>query len=319
MTELQTAAGLRMTPAADLTRYLARRADSLKFYRRVRHHGELPPRSFKHEQVLFHSWLPGFIDIDNTTADTVRLWMQNQNGATTPRLSAQLSRELSARGWCRADTPHLDHLLEKAFTVFPAIQNPKELRRFLDEVETRAPRTVVEIGTDSGGVLYCLSQLAHPDALLVSIDFRDGPYGRGQDDEDCRLFRSFTRPGQRLECIRDRSFHHSTRCDLERLLDGRQIDLLLIDGDHSYAGVKSDFEMYRAFVAPGGLIAFHDILMFPETWGRGFDVGIVWRELTRTYRTREIIDANAPRVPPPREEAERWGMPALGFGLVLVQ
>jgi hypothetical protein len=57
--------------------------------------------------------------------------------------------------------------------------------------------------------------------------------------------------------------------------------------------------------------------MFPDTWGRGFDVGILWRELAQTHQTREIVDPHAPRLPPPLEEAERWGMPALGFGLVI--
>ena len=51
---------------------------------------------------------------------------------------------------------------------------------------------------------------------------------------------------------------------LERLLAGRSIDFLLIDGDHSYEGVKRDWELYEPLVTPGGLIAFHDILRHEE-------------------------------------------------------
>jgi hypothetical protein len=36
------------------------------------------------------------------------------------------------------------------------------------------------------------------------------------------------------------------------------ISLLWIDGDHSYEGVKDDFEAWTPFVIPGGIIAFHD-------------------------------------------------------------
>jgi predicted O-methyltransferase YrrM len=36
------------------------------------------------------------------------------------------------------------------------------------------------------------------------------------------------------------------------------ISLLWIDGDHSYEGVKGDFESWSPFVAPDGLIAFDD-------------------------------------------------------------
>jgi predicted O-methyltransferase YrrM len=38
------------------------------------------------------------------------------------------------------------------------------------------------------------------------------------------------------------------------------VDLIFIDGDHSYEGVKQDFEIYAPLVRSDGLIAFHDIL-----------------------------------------------------------
>lgn len=36
------------------------------------------------------------------------------------------------------------------------------------------------------------------------------------------------------------------------------IDLLFIDGDHTYGGVKSDFENYAPLVSSGGLVVFDD-------------------------------------------------------------
>jgi len=38
------------------------------------------------------------------------------------------------------------------------------------------------------------------------------------------------------------------------------IALLWIDGDHSYGGVKADFDSWSPFVIPGGVVAFHDSL-----------------------------------------------------------
>jgi len=35
-------------------------------------------------------------------------------------------------------------------------------------------------------------------------------------------------------------------------------DVVFIDGDHSYEGIKNDYEMYRVLVKDGGIIAFHD-------------------------------------------------------------
>ena len=42
---------------------------------------------------------------------------------------------------------------------------------------------------------------------------------------------------------------------------GRPIRFLLIDADHSYDGVRADFERWSPKVAPGGLIVFHDYQM----------------------------------------------------------
>lgn len=41
----------------------------------------------------------------------------------------------------------------------------------------------------------------------------------------------------------------------------RTIDLLFIDGDHSYPGVKRDWELFSPFLAPFGVAVFHD-----STW-----------------------------------------------------
>jgi len=42
----------------------------------------------------------------------------------------------------------------------------------------------------------------------------------------------------------------------------KPIDLLFIDGDHSYDGVKSDWETYVPFMSRYGVVVFHD-----TTWG----------------------------------------------------
>jgi predicted O-methyltransferase YrrM len=38
------------------------------------------------------------------------------------------------------------------------------------------------------------------------------------------------------------------------------IDLLFIDGDHSYEGVKHDWEQFASFMQPHGAVVFHDTL-----------------------------------------------------------
>mgnify|MGYP001270241435 CR=1 FL=1 len=38
----------------------------------------------------------------------------------------------------------------------------------------------------------------------------------------------------------------------------KKYDLIFIDGDHSYSGVKKDVEMYSPLLNLGGLVLFHD-------------------------------------------------------------
>jgi len=54
------------------------------------------------------------------------------------------------------------------------------------------------------------------------------------------------------------------------------IDLLFIDGDHSYAGVKRDWAEFSPFVTPFGVVVFHDTLWFRnqhDPWFRS-DMGV---------------------------------------------
>jgi predicted O-methyltransferase YrrM len=151
-------------------------------------------------------------------------------------------------------------LLKTAFRI-GMIQKEDEVSQLVDRVAEQRPETVVEIGTKFGGTLYCFCRVADPNALVVSIDLPGGPFGGGYDVQRAEFMKkSFPREGQTLHTIMEDSHAPSTREKLEQILDGREIDFLFIDGDHTYQGVKLDFEMYSPLVRSGGMIGFHDIL-----------------------------------------------------------
>jgi predicted O-methyltransferase YrrM len=62
---------------------------------------------------------------------------------------------------------------------------------------------------------------------------------------------------------------------------------LFIDGDHSCAGVKRDFELYAPLVRSRGIVAFHDILLRKDS--PDIEVYRLWNVLKEQYQHREII------------------------------
>ena len=168
-----------------------------------------------------------------------------------------------------------------------AVQNRREIVALATRVRALDPQVVVEIGTFKGGTLFLWCQVAKP-RLVVSIDLPGGEYGGGFDQRRARLYREFlaARPGSEMALLRADSHLPATRHALLDKLAGAPIDFLYIDGDHSYDGVRADFEDYATLVRPGGLIAFHDIV----TRTAGHEVHRLWPEIRGRYRHEELVD-----------------------------
>jgi predicted O-methyltransferase YrrM len=167
------------------------------------------------------------------------------------------------------------------------MQVRSEILPFLAAMASRRPQVVLEIGTANGGTLFLFTRIAAPDALLISVDLPGGAFGGGYPPWKESLYREFPRSRQSLRLLRADSHDPATVARVRQLLGGRPVDLLFIDGDHSYDGVRADHRAYAPLVRPGGVIAFHDIVPGPDA-----DVGGVprfWRELKSTTRVEEIV------------------------------
>jgi cephalosporin hydroxylase len=162
-------------------------------------------------------------------------------------------------------------------------QDRDEMRRLWALLERDRPRTLVEIGTNFGGSLFLLARVAAPDALIVAVDLPTS-YEPSRD----ALFRAFAGPRQEVRLVWKDSHDPAALDAVREALDRRPVDFLHVDGDHSLAGVRRDFEMYAPLVRPGGLVALHDIA------GRE-GVPEFWRELRaeRPSTTEEILSAGS--------------------------
>lgn len=169
-------------------------------------------------------------------------------------------------------------------------QDDSEIKTLVERVHDIAPKVIVEIGTRGGGTLFLWAQSSENLELLVSIDLPGGIHGGGYPDQRAKLYRLFTtnRPRCQLELLRRDSQTEATRAKLVELLKGRPIDFLFIDGDHRYAGVKKDYELYTDLVRPGGMFAFHDIR--PNTKDESIQVFKLWDEIKpKVGHVEEII------------------------------
>jgi predicted O-methyltransferase YrrM len=167
-----------------------------------------------------------------------------------------------------------------------AAQKIRELAPLVAVLRGRSLETVVEIGTAAGGTFFVWCEIAATNALMVSIDLPGGPFSPSTSSVE-RL-RGYARPEQRVHFFRDDSHLPSTKEALLRVLGGRSIDFLFIDGDHSYEGVRRDFDLYAPLVGRGGIIAFHDIAPHPPA--SGCRVEQLWNEIKPGRTFTEYID-----------------------------
>jgi predicted O-methyltransferase YrrM len=108
----------------------------------------------------------------------------------------------------------------------------------------------VEIGCFAGASA-CL-MLQRPNTNVISIDLGH-PISQ---DLAKRNVEKFNVLGNSFVYLQGDSQTREMVGNLASLIS--DIDILFIDGDHSYSGVINDFSFYRSMVKPGGYIVFDD-------------------------------------------------------------
>lgn len=167
-----------------------------------------------------------------------------------------------------------------------AEQDDREFWPLIEEVSKIQPKRILEIGTNHGGSTVFWDALAGPGGLVVGLDYQ------GFEANKMSMFRpefgcTYV-PVSDLRLLKRDSHAPETREEMASIFS-EGIDFLFIDGDHSYEGVKQDFEDYSPLVRPGGLVGLHDTLMSPEeNMLHCMGVSKLWRELDRPKKGFEV-------------------------------
>lgn len=187
-----------------------------------------------------------------------------------------------------------------------AVQKIRELTACVELIQERSvPERILEIGTASGGTFWLWCQLATQTGHIISLDLPLAKFNNNQRYNK-GLLKSYGKPSQLLSFIKKNSHTDKAESKLKKILEPFALDLLFIDGDHTYEGVKEDYHRYSKYVRKDGLIILHDIVDHPQV--PDCQVNRFWNELKTGRQVYEFID--------PEPDDRGWGAWG-GLGVVI--
>jgi cephalosporin hydroxylase len=154
-------------------------------------------------------------------------------------------------------------------------QSHEEFWEFLEVIAPIAPQRILEMGTAHGGTALIFQEIG---TQVISVD------NKGISGE---IPMEMFNPEVTTFLTAD-THDPATLAQVKEMMP--EVDMLFIDGDHTYPGALQDWEMYSPLVRPGGLIIFHDI-----AYGRLKDpdseikAGKVFDEVRGDLRVQEIF------------------------------
>ena len=142
-------------------------------------------------------------------------------------------------------------------------------------VRSMKPEVCVEIGS-ARGKSSCYIGLAlkrnHRGKLYAIDPHTQTDWNDVESVDTLSIFKKNLRKARVVDCV-----------EIVRKTSGEavagwsaRIDMLFIDGDHSYGGVKADWDRFLPFMNPFGVVVFHDTLwdIRPEPEWQRDDMGV---------------------------------------------
>lgn len=155
-------------------------------------------------------------------------------------------------------------------------------------VAAAKPATIVELGTHNGASFAAFCEAIHREripAKCYAVDTWQGDEHAGSYGEEVHADLSHfiaSRYGAFAELLR------TTFDKAEPYFESASIDLLHIDGLHTYEAVKHDFENWLPKMSARGIVLFHDT----NVRERDFGVWKLWAELRERYDGFEFTHAH---------------------------
>jgi len=138
------------------------------------------------------------------------------------------------------------------FTIH-TMQKRSEIVALAKAVAALKPKIILEIGTARAGTLLVWSSIASEKVITCDLVHRNAQRP---------LLEALPPPGStcKVTLLTGNSHDAAFKQRVAQALNGQKADFIFIDGDHTESGVTADYNDYKEFVRPGGIIAFHDIV-----------------------------------------------------------
>ena len=155
-------------------------------------------------------------------------------------------------------------------------------------MESHHPKIFVELGTHKGDSYCAFCQAVEEFKLSCTCYAVDNWQGDSHSKiYSSDIFADLNRYNN-LKYINFSRLIKSNFADAVKTFDNCSIDLLHIDGFHTYDAVKNDFETWSSKLSDRSIVLFHDIYVTNKDFG----VKKYWDELKLTYPTFELDFSN---------------------------
>jgi predicted O-methyltransferase YrrM len=135
--------------------------------------------------------------------------------------------------------------------------------KFIRDFFTNRIMQYLEIGVHNGTSMSYVLNSSSP-IVAIGVDLFEDTYGYYQDHDHINIKQSKSNIEKNnpykypFTLIKGNAWNDNTFNQVKQNLQGRLVELLFIDGDHSYEGIKKDFSIYSTLVASGGFIVLDD-------------------------------------------------------------
>jgi hypothetical protein len=134
-------------------------------------------------------------------------------------------------------------------------------------VEEFKPKVIVDLGVDYGFSTFCFGH--HNIGNVYGIDWFKGDQQSGERNTYNEVMETYEILNKEYG-VSNIEFIIGEFNDVAMTWD-KQIDILHIDGFHSYESVKNDYDTWSKFCHEDSIILFHDTVSHQKTVGKLFD------------------------------------------------